>query len=359
MPVHRCAIRDSLITLFETPVTEDNAVGRTVLANVLGPSPIDFAKPIFNFKDNAHLSALSTPGRTPVVWESKLKVKSRTVLNQIENEGQELLSDFLGASEFFVPEVCELSHLTIFCTENMCMVDGTMSLEVPIIPPEMKLVHFNSLWCHLFHALSNSQGMNFFRIVPSKNMTISGLLDRVFPAIPSTNNQPTPFITTKTVAYIFALIIDSVTVHHSDSPHSRALQIEATILKELDSMTPADFRTQLRTALISYYDGILKLPGAAGQPEAKIIKRQFHARPAADAVPQPAAAAAAPAAAVSPPAEGAEGAQIGSRDVTPAPVPPEAAEAAAAAEPAVAPTRASPATGGKGGGGGACQTSQA
>ena len=113
MPVHRCAIRDSLITLFETPVTEDNAVGRTVLADVLGPSPIDFAKPIFNFKDNAHLSALSTPGRTPVVWESKLKMKARTVLNQIENEGQELLLDFLhrGAN------VCKLgSQFTQVCS---------------------------------------------------------------------------------------------------------------------------------------------------------------------------------------------------------------------------------------------------
>jgi hypothetical protein len=38
-------------------------------------------------------------------------------------------------------------------------------------------------------------------------MTVSRLLDRVFPAIPSTKNQPTPYITTKTIAYIFALII--------------------------------------------------------------------------------------------------------------------------------------------------------
>ena len=124
MPVHRSAIpsRDSLIALFETPVSEDNAVGRTVLTHVLGPAPIDF--PIFNFKDNSHLSALSTPGRTPVVWESKLNLRAHTVLNQIENEGQELLSDFLGASKIIVPAVCFLSHLTIFCTENMCMVDG-------------------------------------------------------------------------------------------------------------------------------------------------------------------------------------------------------------------------------------------
>ncbi len=91
-------------------------------------------------------------------------------------------------------------------------------------------------------------------------------------------------------------------------------------------MTPAAFRAQLCTALISYYYCILKIPGAPGQPEAKIIKRQFLAQPAADAAPEPAAAA--PAAAVPPPAEGADGARIGSRDVTPAPVPPAADEVA-------------------------------
>jgi hypothetical protein len=121
-----------------------------------------------------------------------------------------------------------------------------------------------------------------------------------------TKNRPTPFITTKTVAYIFSLIIDSVTVHHSDSPHSRALQLEA-----------------------------------------QIIKRRFHAQPApappADAAPPPDAAA--PPAAALPLAVGAGDAQIGSREVTPAPVPPAADEAA--------PARTSPAVaGGTGKGGG-------
>jgi hypothetical protein len=98
MPVRRLKIREALIALFETPVPEDNAVGRTLLTRVLGPSPIDYARPVFDFKDNEHLSALKTPGHTPVVWETKPKAKARTVLDPIENEGQELLLDFLGAS---------------------------------------------------------------------------------------------------------------------------------------------------------------------------------------------------------------------------------------------------------------------
>jgi len=46
------------------------------------------------------------------------------------------------------------------------------------------------------------------------------------------------YVTTKTVAYIFALVIDCVTVFHQleDSPHSRAFQHKASILKELDSI---------------------------------------------------------------------------------------------------------------------------
>ena len=68
-------------------------------------------------------------------------------------------------------------------------------------------------------------------------------------------------------------------------------------------MAPADFRAELRTALISYsgYDGILKVPGAAGRPEAQIIKRRFHAQ----AAPAPPADAAAPAGRRSTPGGGA------------------------------------------------------
>ncbi len=55
MPAHRSAIRDALITLFEIPVPEDNSVGRTVLTRMLGPSPIDFAGPIFKFRGTASI----------------------------------------------------------------------------------------------------------------------------------------------------------------------------------------------------------------------------------------------------------------------------------------------------------------
>jgi hypothetical protein len=106
-------------------------------------------------------------------------------------------------------------------------------------------------------------------------MTITALLDRVFPAIASTNNQPMPYVTTKTVAYIFALVIDCVTVFHQVSPHSRALQHEASILKELDSMPPDDFRTKLSGSLTDFYENILKKAGAGGRPVAMPLSRRF------------------------------------------------------------------------------------
>ncbi len=98
MPTHRVAIRDALVTLFESPVPDDNALGRTILSRVMDHSPINFEKPIFNFKDNAHLSALSKPGQNQGGLETKLRPKTSTVLNPIKTKGQELLIDFLGAS---------------------------------------------------------------------------------------------------------------------------------------------------------------------------------------------------------------------------------------------------------------------
>jgi hypothetical protein len=96
MPTHRVAVQDALIALFQITVPDDGSVGRTVLTRVLGPS-VSFGKAIFNFRDTEHLKDLLTPGYTPVVWESKQKPNTRTVLNPINNAGQEVVLDFLGA----------------------------------------------------------------------------------------------------------------------------------------------------------------------------------------------------------------------------------------------------------------------
>jgi hypothetical protein len=176
----------------------------------------------------------------------------------------------------------------------MCCLDGSWDVAVPIIAPDQKLDHVNALWCHLYHAISSAKGMNFYQILPAKQLSISTLFEREFPPIAANKNRPTPFINPNTVAYIFSLIIDSATVHNAESPHARALQYEATVLKVLKSMPADDFRSELRSALISYYDGILKIPGACGRPEAQAFKRSFNARRSVDPPAVAAAAAAAP-----------------------------------------------------------------
>ena len=106
----------------------------------------------------------------------------------------------------------------------MCLLDGSRDVAVLIIVADQRFDHFNALRCHLFHTISSAKGLNFFQILPAKQLPISTLFDRLFPPIASTKNQPTPFITPKTVAYIFSLIIDSVTIHHAESPHALALE---------------------------------------------------------------------------------------------------------------------------------------
>jgi len=188
--------------------------------------------------------------------------------------------------------------------------------------------------------------MNFFQILPAKQLSISTLFERVFRPIASTKNQPTPFITPNTVAYIFSLIIDSATVHNAESPHARALQYEATVLKVLKSMPADDFRSELHSALISYYDGILQIPGACGRPEAQAFKRSFNARRSVDPPAAAAAAAAPPPDDTARPQDAPAPAPAEAEDTERTPPPPEPRSPAAAS-----PAAPAAAAGAKGGGG--------
>ena len=68
---HRSEMRDALVALFEVPVPEGNKVGREVLTIVMGNNALTFDKPILDFVSNQHLSALTKPGVSPVVWEKE------------------------------------------------------------------------------------------------------------------------------------------------------------------------------------------------------------------------------------------------------------------------------------------------
>ena len=84
---------------------------------------------------------------------------------------------------------------------------------------------------------------------------------------------PTPFVSPATIAYIHGLIIDSVTALQTDSTTTRALRCETMARQELESMPLAEFHDELRLALTSYYEGIVKMEGASGINKKVAYKR--------------------------------------------------------------------------------------
>ena len=114
--------------------------------------------------------------------------------------------------------------------------------------------------------------------------------------------MPTPLVSPTTIAYIHTLIIDSVTAVQTDSATLRALRCETMARQELGSMPLDEFHDELRLALTSYYEGIIKMEGASGVAKKvayiRPIKRisleiQDPPPPAHDAEAAPAAAGAA------------------------------------------------------------------
>jgi hypothetical protein len=184
-----------------------------------------------------------------VVWETKERNESNamTVLSSIKNDGQEILADFLGND--LPPYLC--AHVLYACADaalmqgKILMADDRLLVDPPFIPDTMELVHFNVLrvFAHLFSVLSGSQSMSAFEINPHKHLTVSALIYGFLPAIKSTDNKPTPMVTSKTAGYIHALIIDIVTLNNSESPYARAIRNEQMICQELDSIEPEAFCT--------------------------------------------------------------------------------------------------------------------
>ena len=91
-------MRNTLISLFETPVPETDLVGQEVLTRVLAVKPSDFERPLIDIAANVHLSGLSRPGVPPIVWETKERHSACacTVLDPVATAGQRLLLEFLG-----------------------------------------------------------------------------------------------------------------------------------------------------------------------------------------------------------------------------------------------------------------------
>ena len=102
---HRSTVRRALGALFEAPIDGDDDVSRAVLRSILGQEELDFDTKVVDFTNNPHLAPIVKAGVKPVIWERKLKPAWRTALNPIDNQGQQLLVDWIGAYFIFLVSV--------------------------------------------------------------------------------------------------------------------------------------------------------------------------------------------------------------------------------------------------------------
>jgi hypothetical protein len=92
----------------------------------------------------------------------------------------------------------------------------------PSLAGDVEIPH-NLLAAHMFHILTGCQAMQHLQINPTKNQTIHTLLQRQFPAIKSSNNKPTYYVTPKTIGYIHGIVTDCITCLSTDACNQRAL----------------------------------------------------------------------------------------------------------------------------------------
>ncbi len=132
------------------------------------------------------------------------------------------------------------------------------------------------LLAHMFNVLTGLQAMHCsvqrLHINPTKNLTLRLLLQMQFPAINSSNNEPTHYVTPKTISYIYWLVTDTMTFLPSYACNQRALRHEIMILEVLEGLEPAVFRHKLFENLTHYYEEVQSVAGSCGRPPAQALQ---------------------------------------------------------------------------------------
>ena len=155
----------------------------------------------------------------------------------------------------------------------MLVFDGKIAIDnQPVVPENMELVPHNVLAAHMFKVLTGCQAMQQYKINPTKSKSVHSLLKKKFPAIKSSDNKPTYYVTPKTIGYIHGIVTDSITSLPSDACNQRALRNEIMILEVLEALEPAAFRNKLCNTLTHYYEEIQSMSGAGGRPKPKSFK---------------------------------------------------------------------------------------
>ena len=92
------------------------------------------------------------------------------------------------------------------------MLNGKTSFDIPNVPEDHVLLRFNVLFTYVFDAVSSGKGMMQLKIDPPKNQTIHNLLRETFPSLECFDNEKLCVINPKFVAYIHALVINSISI---------------------------------------------------------------------------------------------------------------------------------------------------
>jgi hypothetical protein len=125
----------------------------------------------------------------------------------------------------------------------------------------MNFININVLFAHLCSVLSGSQVMSAFQINPCTLLTVIRLMDCTFPAIKSTDDKRTPYVTSGIVGYIYALLIRSSSTQSPSIIQTPPTLVhfevrnEKMVCEELETMKPEDFSTdatELRDCLVDY-----------------------------------------------------------------------------------------------------------
>ncbi len=113
------------------------------------------------------------------------------------------------------------------------------------------------------------------KIDPSRNQTINNLLHETFPSIKCFNNEKLRVVNPKTVAYIHALIIDSISIVFDATINSRAHEHEGVMVEVYSKMKPDAFTLQLQIVPTAYYEDIKGVAGASSCTRSKVVKCKF------------------------------------------------------------------------------------
>ncbi len=89
-------------------------------------------------------------------------------MKPISGEELELLLEFLGMSLYNISLLLSSLLIFVLSAENICMLNGKMSFDIPNVPADHVLLRFNILFAFVFEVVSGGKDMMILKIDPPK-----------------------------------------------------------------------------------------------------------------------------------------------------------------------------------------------